>query len=267
MRTLLIAEAGRASALSNAVESFRDFGCDLVSAPTWPAASALLQEDEFQAVLVSSADADELTRTVRSARQLVPEAAILAVLEADDPRLAQRLIHAGADDVTSVTGRSLEQALATALQRAAFGPAELDYLVRLARGSTTTVTSSLFGNTPLRDAQPAAFETLVSSYASLFDKILEARSFRTEADFKEQLRALAHQLGELNAGPRDVIELHTAALGEKMRSDNPARVRGYIDEGKMLVLELMGYIVSFYRSHSIGLRRRAAAPRTVDGSG
>src|SRR5262249_61237943 len=103
---------------------------------------------------------------------------------------------------------------------------------------------------------PGVFEGSVRAYASLFDNMLEARSFRTEVDWKEKLRALAHRLGELNAGPRDVIELHTAALGEKMRTDNPARVRGYIEEGKMLVLELMGYIVSFYRSHSIGLRQR-----------
>jgi len=264
VRTLLIAEVERAAAVSIAVESFRDFGCELVSTPSWPAASSLLQEDEFQALLVSSADANELTQAVRDARQLAPEIAILAIMESDDPLLAQRLIRAGADDVTSGLGRSFEQAFATALQRAALGPAELDYLVRLARGSTTSVTSSLFGNSPLRDSHPADFETLVAGYANLFDKMLEARSFRMEIDLKEQLRALAHRLGELNAGPRDVIELHTAALGAKMRTDNPARVRGYIDEGKMLVLELMGYIVSFYRSHSIGLRRRSTE-RAVDG--
>jgi DNA-binding NarL/FixJ family response regulator len=266
---LLIAESDRAVAVADAIEGFQDFACALERAHSVAGARALLQETEFQAVLVGSGNRDSLESEVAILRRALPDVAVIALPESDDAQQAQRLIQAGADDVTPIgtPPAGLERALATALQRAAFGPAELDYLVRLARGSTTAVTSSLFGSTPLRLSQPALFEALVARYSEVFDSLLEALSFRTENDLKEQLRALAHRLGELNARPRDVIELHTAALGQKMRTNNPARVRGYVDEGKMLVLELMGYLVSFYRSHAIGIHRRPTAQKAADAAG
>ena len=52
---LLIAESGRADAIAEAIEGFHDFGCALACAPSVAAASAALQETEFQAVLVGSA--------------------------------------------------------------------------------------------------------------------------------------------------------------------------------------------------------------------
>ena len=230
------------------------------------AAGGILQETEFQAVLVGSVDPSVLENDVAILRRTLPDIAVVALTDTDDAAQGQRLIQAGADEVTrlDVTRGALERVLATALQRAAFGLVELDYLVRLARSSTTAVTSGLFGSTPLRVSHPALFDALVTRYCEVFDSLLESLSFRMESDLKEQLRALAHRLGELNAGPRDVIELHTAALGQKMRSSNPARVRGYVDEGKMLVLELMGYLVSFYRSHAISARRRPTQQKVAD---
>ena len=263
---LLIAESGRADAIAEAIEGFHDFGCALARAPSVAAASAALQETEFQAVLVGSGNPAGLENDVAVLRRTLPDVAVVALTETDDAAQAVKLIQAGADEVARLdtSGAGLERVLAIALQRAAFGTAELDYLVRLARGSTTAVTSTLFGNTPLRNSQPALFDALVARYSEIFDDLLESLSFRSEGDLKEQLRALAYRLGELNAGPRDVIELHTAALGEKMHSNNPARVRGYVNEGKMLVLELMGYLVSFYRSHAIGMRRRPTAQKVAD---
>jgi DNA-binding NarL/FixJ family response regulator len=263
---LLIAEPGRADALAEAIEGFRDFGCALARAPSVGAAGAALQESEFQAVLVGSGNEGSLENDVVILRRSLPDVAVVALTETDDAQQAQRLIRAGADEVArfDTSGAGLERVLAMALERAAFGPAELDYLVKLARGSTTSITSNLFGNTPLRLGQPSRFDALVARYSEIFDDLLESLSFRTENDLKEQLRALAYSLGELNAGPRDVIELHTAALGQKMHSDNPARVRGYVDEGKMLVLELMGYLVSYYRSHAVGTRRRPSAQKVAD---
>jgi DNA-binding NarL/FixJ family response regulator len=174
---LPIAESGRAEAIAEAIEGFQNFACALACAHSVAAASALLQETEFQAVLVGSGNRDNLESEVAILRRALPDVAVIALPESDDALQAQRLIQAGADGVTPIgTARAgLERALATALQR--------------------------------------------------------------------------------------------AALGRRMRTNNPARVRGYVDEGKMLVLELMGYLVSFYRSHAIGMRRRPTAQKVANAAG
>ncbi len=66
--------------------------------------------------------------------------------------------------------------------------------------------------------------------------------------------ASADRLGMLNAGPRDVIELHKAAIARKADGRATRRTIRLIEEGRLLILQLMGQLVSFYRALSWGLR-------------
>jgi hypothetical protein len=60
-------------------------------------------------------------------------------------------------------------------------------------------------------------------------------------------------MGFLKASPRDVIELHTRTLREKNKDVTLAKAQMYVAEGRLMVLELMGYLTSFYRKYYIGL--------------
>jgi hypothetical protein len=73
-----------------------------------------------------------------------------------------------------------------------------------------------------------------------------------EHDTSGQLRGLAERLGRLGCGPRDVTDVHTAALRTVSASATHEQVRAYISEGRLSALELMGYLVSFYRNKAIG---------------
>ena len=49
------------------------------------------------------------------------------------------------------------------------------------------------------------------------------------------------------------MDLHSTTLKEKNRNINLAKAQAHVVEGRLMVLELMGYLTSFYRKYYIGL--------------
>ena len=90
-----------------------------------------------------------------------------------------------------------------------------------------------------------------SDFQTLLDEAWERRVYKVEPDISEKLRLLVDQIGVVRAGPRDVVELHTQALEYMMRNVPHERAQVYIEEGRLMILELMGYLASFYRTHSV----------------
>ncbi len=125
---------------------------------------------------------------------------------------------------------------------------ELYSLEQLSAPPSTAVTAQMFGLAPLRESVPEVFDELVQSYGDLMDLALERRAYRVEHNISERLRSLAERVGFLKAGPRDVVEVHSNALKRKIRQVTPARTQAYVEEGRLMVLELMGYLVSYYRN-------------------
>jgi len=81
------------------------------------------------------------------------------------------------------------------------------------------------------------------------EKALEQYTFKIEHSVPKRLQVLAEQLGFLHAGPRDVIDIYTEALRGKTDKTTPTKTETFVEEGRFLVLELMGYHVSFYQTH------------------
>ncbi|MCX7838484.1 MAG: response regulator [Anaerolineae bacterium] len=69
----------------------------------------------------------------------------------------------------------------------------------------------------------------------------------TNKELDRELHALAHELGQRGAGPREVIDLHIAALKNVMNSNLPTPIEVDIQESRLVALELMGYLVLYYR--------------------
>ncbi len=109
------------------------------------------------------------------------------------------------------------------------------------------VTAAAYGQKPLADYDPVLFQELAKTYRVLLEKAIETQVYKVEYAISHELVALAEQLGFLQAGPRDVIELHSRVL-EKALLENPQyAAKSYTDEGRLVVLELMGYLVGYYR--------------------
>ena len=131
---------------------------------------------------------------------------------------------------------------------------ELAWLEQLAAPAATAITADAFGLRSLREGQPQTFDEWVVQYEQLIDLALENRIYRVEHNVAGALRSMAERLGQFNAGPRDVIDLHTAALRRKSANLTIQKAQASAEEGHLLALELMGDLVSFYRTHAIGAR-------------
>jgi len=105
---------------------------------------------------------------------------------------------------------------------------------------------------PLRKAVPDTFGEFVERYSLLMDLALEERAYKVDHNVSEVLRDLAEHVGLLRAGPRDVMEIHVKALKEKSRAVSSLKAQAYADEGRLMVLELMGYLVAYYRNYLMG---------------
>lgn len=124
--------------------------------------------------------------------------------------------------------------------RAACGPAPL------------TASSHALGGDLLRDAARDQFQALAEDYGDLLDGALVEQTRARDSGFAEALQAMADRLGALNAGPRDVIELHRLAIASLLEDHSARKTRAYIDEGRLVLVQLMGYLMSYYRSLSWG---------------
>lgn len=123
---------------------------------------------------------------------------------------------------------------------------ELLALEQLGRNSTP-VTTLLYSQTVLADFDPALFQKLVDNYCNLLEQAVEQQAFKVAHTVSRELAALAERLGFLKAGPRDVIDLHSRALETTLRDSTRYAAKFYTDEGRLMALELMGYLVNYYR--------------------
>lgn len=129
---------------------------------------------------------------------------------------------------------------------------ELRALEQFSRSVPSPVTARRFGATSLREGMPAAFDELSRQYAALVEQAFEQRIYKVDHFVSDGLRGLADRLGALRAGPRDVVELHTVVMRQRLASATPEQVEAYGEEGRLLILELMGHLVSHYRGYALG---------------
>lgn len=144
---------------------------------------------------------------------------------------------------------------------------ELRLLEQFPGASESVVTAQSIGQVPMRQGAPDIFEELVERYGNLMDLELDQRAFGASHDTSESLRTIAGQLGFLRAGPRDVVEIHSTALKRKTKGINPKKTQAYVEEARLMVLELMGYLVSYYRTNSIHVGMASGVPNPVKHGG
>ena len=91
------------------------------------------------------------------------------------------------------------------------------------------------------------------------DQALEQSAYRVEGNLSQQLRLLGQRMGSLEGGPRDVVQIHSAALKTKSNGALPQKAQAYSGEGRLMLVELMGYLVSYYQYLALG---SSAKPET-----
>jgi len=128
--------------------------------------------------------------------------------------------------------------------------------------SSSAVTAQLFGATPLAERVPLEHSDIVDRYRALLETALHRKAYRGQGEgLADDLRGLADRLGELGAGPREVTDVHARALRQAVRGVTAAKTQALLAEGRLLALELMGGLASYYRRRSRGQSRSPGAAR------
>lgn len=108
---------------------------------------------------------------------------------------------------------------------------------------------SISQRTRLSERMPTTFQQLAEQYGYFIDFALEQRVHKIDQDLSSRLRAFSQHLGHLRAGPRDVVEIYSTALKLKLRNIKVQREMAIMEEGRLILLEVMGYLIAYYRSH------------------
>lgn len=114
-----------------------------------------------------------------------------------------------------------------------------------------SVPSEDLGLDPLKEKYPDKFLEFTNQFERLLEQSLENKTFKPDVDCSKDLYALSKDLGSFNSGPRDAIDIYLSALKKKNDENPKPKIKEYAEEGRQLILELMGFLVSFYRSLAI----------------
>jgi FixJ family two-component response regulator len=157
-----------------------------------------------------------------------------------------------ADELLSFLRRAVDAHRVLRHDRRAQHERELRILDQFSRAAPAPVTGHRFGAAPLREGLPDLFDELCRQYADLVEHAFEQRVYKVEHPISDALHGLADRLGGLRAGPRDVVDLHTVVMRRRLTGASADQADAYAEEGRLLILELMGHLVSYYRGYSLG---------------
>lgn len=185
---------------------------------------------------------------------------IVVLTGTEDDVLALECIEAGAEDYVSkneLTTRALIRTVGYAIARRRETQireleATLAKYRQLATGASgTSVTAALAGSGAVRDRYPDVFSELANDYKRLLEAYL-VQLVLVAGKPRAAMESLATRMGDLGAGPRDLLDVHLGALDLAIVGQSDERSRALMLESRLLALEMMGLLVEYYR---VGGRR------------
>lgn len=201
--------------------------------------------------LSGSGEALAAVLELRSTRRSLP-VVVVAANGADEP-LAVKAVQLGATDYLvadrlygTLLVRTVRHAVEVERVRSQLRRVESEWPASLAPAGEAAGRAA-----SLRAALPGRFAELVAEYGDILDRALEQAVLAVDHDLEARMRRLAGRAGELRAGPRDLIELHTAALQSRQTSRGTRHDELLAAEGRMRLLELMGLLVGYYRPFAV----------------
>lgn len=142
---------------------------------------------------------------------------------------------------------------------------ELKALSYFSRTPDTNITSRTFGITPFKQGFPDIFDKFKEEYLTIFDNALENRIYKSEDTTSLQLKDLAYRMGLFKISPRDLVEIHAESLKSLSAKATPRRGKVYVQEGRTILVEMMGYLALFYRNNATNVSSDESVKETDKG--
>lgn len=208
-------------------------------------------------------DCDGL-QAIRALRAVVPDVPIVVLTGSDDDALALACIDAGAQDYLTkgeTRSHSLRRAIGYATSRLREAQVrELTLQVERYRALSTatqetSVTAAMMGSGAVSVRSPAMFAAIVREYLVALTPYLAPRPEPPGVP-RDALERIITMLGDVGGGPRDLVDIHVAALDRAVARSGGQRAQALLVESRLLALEMMGLLVDYYR---VGYRRRFQA--------
>lgn len=109
-----------------------------------------------------------------------------------------------------------------------------------------------FPANPLRQRAAEEHIEISRAYMDLLTRAVEGRVYKVDGDVSDELRTLAKILHELDATARDVIEIHCQTLRKVAPIPEAPRAQGFIDTGRLTLVELLGHLLTAYQQRAHG---------------
>ncbi len=220
--------------------------------------------------------------TLKSLYAAAPSVPIIVLTGLDDADLGLKAIQVGAQDflvkgdlAPELIRRSVRYALERHKILMRLEAAEYENLQtrerlslqRLAAAPQASTSARAFQVTRLHDGAPLQFSDIVNEYSEMLENAVDQTV--TQADLRVPLRLkhLAVRLGRLKVAPRDVVDIHLSALKARTVQMTGRKAKAISDEGRIVLLELMGYLAGEYRVFALGRGHSPAADTVERGSG
>lgn len=249
--------------VADAIAAMLGDGFEAETAGTLASAMTLLDATVFDAVVLDL-DLPETTGvpTLQAVRTSAPLVPVIVVSGWAPEEFGARVFRAGGYDYLT-KGAFGEEDLVGAVERGIERQAELlahhDAATQVRNklkeefsfagfDPVASTTAQSYGAARVRAIAPGVFDGLVGRFVDALRAALEERAFKQERTVGVLLRSLASDMMQLRVGPRDVIDVYTEAVRRESNGANPRRARAVVEEGRVLVLELMGHVVASYRT-------------------
>ena len=206
-----------------------------------------LAAKDTDVVLLPISPLDQGLGPLVTIRAEAPTLPIVVLCAAGDEPLAVKAVQLGATDYLvaeqlygTLAARSLRHAVEVARVRTVLASHQAEWPPSPGGAGSRRPA-------PLRAAFPDRFAELAREYGEILDRAVEQILQRRPVPLETRLQRLAGVAAELRAGPRDIVELHAAAMKQREAEHGPQRMKLYLAEGRVRLLELMGHLVTFYR--------------------
>jgi len=223
-------------------------------------------KDEFEVVLLDLSLGDSSgIETFERMKSILPETPIIILTGLKDEALAEKIIQLGAQDYllkdainTALLSRSVRYAIDRNRLSVELAKSkqlenqqrEMDNFDRMPKSSRSKIAAQMLGIRSLHEHSPETFDEFSRDLTKIMELAVEARMFKTDFDISAKLRAFADEIGFSLAGPQDVVEIYSTTLKDKMKSTSYEASQVYLEEGRLIILMLMGYLAAFYRKYA-----------------